>query len=71
LYPNPAHELAYLEAPENGLISLYSYSGELLSQQKVYTGISMLNLNTVSNGLYFLIFQGEHHVYRSVKLTKE
>ena len=55
LFPNPAHGQVMLRTADGrGTIRLYSVDGNVLREQPVRGGETMINLSGLSSGLYFL-----------------
>lgn len=66
IYPNPVDEYCHLDVPHNGIISIYSISGQMLIQQAVNTGLNTLNLRQLKAGLYLL--KSDEGVFKLRKL---
>lgn len=57
IFPNPANQQLFVEiAAQNakGIIQVIGIDGRILSQQEISGAENKLNLNAISNGLYFL-----------------
>jgi len=54
IYPNPAAEELMISYAENGFIELYSACGSLVYQQEHNNKLSLINVQSLSGGIYFL-----------------
>ena len=54
IYPNPAAEQLMISYAENGFIELYSACGSLVYQQEHNNKLSLINVQSLSGGVYFL-----------------
>lgn len=52
VYPNPAKEFVTIEVNETGQLSLFSISGELITQKELFKGANRLSVDHFSKGLY-------------------
>jgi hypothetical protein len=77
LYPNPANELIYIQAPlfeyKNISVSLYSVIGKLIYQE-TYTNTNQAHLINISsieaNGIYFIKLQsGDESITRKIMIN--
>jgi hypothetical protein len=70
IYPNPAREKLFIEAPEmlSGTVSLYNMKGELKQRQPLNETITGMSVESLSPGLYVVVLESEETapVYRKV-----
>lgn len=55
LYPNPSSDLAFVEAKEDAVLSVFNVSGQKIFSQKVKKGKNQLDVSGYSNGIYFIV----------------
>ena len=56
LYPNPAKDEITIRSQEKGLVKIYNIENKLLLTQTIDNTIDQINLNSLANGMYFLVF---------------
>jgi len=54
IYPNPAHDLLYIESPEAGIVSVTDISGKMIIGRNIAAGKTTLDLHTLAPGLYII-----------------
>jgi hypothetical protein len=54
IYPNPSDGLFTVETDNNGVLEIYSTSGQLIMSQTIQSGKTMLNIKHLQNGVYAL-----------------
>jgi hypothetical protein len=59
LYPNPSEGLFTIETSVAGPVEIHNINGKLLLNSHIQVGENSLNLETFSNGIYFLKFEGK------------
>jgi hypothetical protein len=59
LYPNPSEGLFTIETSVAGPVEIHNINGKLLLNSHIQVGENSLNLDTFSNGIYFLKFEGK------------
>ncbi len=65
LYPNPAHDMVSVQIPDeqHGMLKIYDLTGTLVMIKYFSNaGLFQLNLNTLSAGIYMVVFQGENRI---------
>lgn len=53
VYPNPAKEVVNIEVNEDSQLSLFSITGELISQERLNKGANQVYVDRFSKGVYF------------------
>jgi hypothetical protein len=59
IYPNPSDGLFTVESNISGMMELFNIDGQLLLNIFIQEGKNTLNLETFSEGIYFLKFEGK------------
>ena len=71
VYPNPANENIVLNLEGlnrvNGQVKIFDAVGKLIYTQTIRTAITTINTSGLSNGLYFIQYQGDNHTKAQTK----
>ena len=68
VYPNPANDVVYIEAPIVVNAALYTMDGRLIQSGK---GIKQFNISGLASGVYMMVITDEHDVtIKTDKLVK-
>lgn len=59
IFPNPSDGLLSIKTNSSGPIEIYNINGKLLLNTQIQEGKNTLNLETFSEGIYFLKFEGK------------
>jgi hypothetical protein len=59
IYPNPSNALFTIKTNISGQVEIYNIDGKLLLNTHIHQGENSLNLETFSEGIYFLKFEGK------------
>ncbi len=54
IYPNPAKDYVTIESAKDAVVTIYSVSGQMLSQQNISEGINTIDLSELNAGMYFI-----------------
>ncbi len=57
VYPNPAHDLLFLDSETPGSVQIFSMDGHLIHQQDTENGLTEINTSEYSRGTYILYFK--------------
>ena len=58
MYPNPAENYVTIESAKAADVKIYSISGQMLSQQNISEGTSIIDLSDLNAGIYFVSVNG-------------
>jgi concanavalin A-like lectin/glucanase superfamily protein/type IX secretion system substrate protein len=70
VYPNPSSNAFFINSDTNGIAVLFDILGKTIQTQKVNSGTTTLNLESVPNGIYLLKVTNENNQSKTVKLIK-
>lgn len=70
VYPNPTTSSFTINAPEGGLVTVYSSLGQTVATQNVPAGNTTISLDNTTTGVYTVILTGQTSSYPAVKLVK-
>lgn len=70
VYPNPAREALTIEVSENSKMEIYAYDGKLVTQQNI-SNKTVLNVNNLNNGIYFIRLTNEAGETFQTKFVKQ
>jgi hypothetical protein len=59
IFPNPSNALFTIKTSISGQVEIYNIDGKLLLNTRIHEGENSLNLETFSEGIYFLKFEGK------------
>lgn len=59
IYPNPAHDVIYLNLPEESVITLYNMQGQACREVKGQKGLVSITVNDLASGVYLLHASGK------------
>ena len=71
VYPNPGTSQVCLNAPENGVLTIYTLLGEQIATYSIVKDGSYLDLSNFKSGMYTFVFNGQNNSYVPVKWVKE
>ncbi len=70
-YPNPATDNLVVNAENNGILSIYSLTGQLQQRVNVSKGENVVSLNNIAKGLYLLqLKDNQGNIYTSKVAVK-
>ena len=72
VYPNPANDKISFSLDENttGLVSIYDIEGKLVLQQKVYEGVSDIDIHALTGGIYLVKVANEKKESSTIMIKK-
>jgi N-acetylneuraminic acid mutarotase len=70
VYPNPSSDYFSVQIKEDGIIELYTISGLLVKKQKINAQNNIVDISSLSNGIYTLIIKSGEKNY-TAKLIKK
>ena len=70
IYPNPVESLATIEGAANSIIRVYDISGQELLVKEVLTDNEVLDLSTLSTGVYYAQVEGLQNI-SVIKIVKQ
>lgn len=58
MYPNPAENHITIESAKDAVVTIYSVSGQMLSQQNISEGKNIIDVSKLNAGIYFVSVNG-------------
>jgi aminopeptidase N len=72
VYPNPSNDYVNVVSQKKGNVSLFSLSGQMFEKKDISSGDSLrLDISTLKNGSYFILFQSNEGEKQSVPIVKK
>jgi hypothetical protein len=71
MYPNPGTDLVHIIAPEDGQLTMLTLTGEKVYTTAVNKSGSVIDINSLSSGMYIIQFNGQYTSYAPVKWVKQ
>jgi len=69
IYPNPANDILYIKTSlENYNVTLYNQLGQSELSNKAINGNTVIHLNTMKSGIYYLTISNYSSIYKTEKI---
>lgn len=74
LYPNPVVDFVQATfggyIPQKGILNIVDLSGKIVLTQRFYYGQNIVDMTSLSSGVYICVFKDGFHVLKSMKIMK-
>ena len=71
VYPNPSSDVFSINSDSSATIIIYDLLGKTIKSVKIESGVSKLDLNGCSNGIYLMKVTNESNQTKTMKLLKQ
>ena len=66
--PNPSNGLFKVKTKNSNNIYVYNLSGQLIHEQLIYSGESILNLSSLKSGVYILKYGSKRELNKRISI---